>query len=59
MLVLLIVAGLVVAAVVAYKLHKAGKVVTGATVVAAVEADVKGAASNAASAVANTVAQKL
>jgi hypothetical protein len=56
----LIIAGLVVvAAVVAYKLHVAGKAVTGAAVVAGVEADAKAVAANAEAQVANTVASKL
>jgi hypothetical protein len=49
----------VFAAVVAYKLFKSGKAVTGAAVVAGVEADVKSAANTAESAVANTVVSKL
>jgi len=56
----LIITGIVVlAAVVAYKLWKSGKVVTGATVIAGVEADVKTAATDAEKAVANTVVSKL
>lgn len=52
----LIITGLVlVAAVVAYKLWKSGKAVTGTAVVAGVEADVKAAAPVVESAVANEV----
>ncbi len=56
MVVALIVGALaVVAGVVVYKLVKAGKAVTGASVVAGVEADVTQAAKN----VANTVSSKV
>jgi hypothetical protein len=60
---LLIVGVVVLAAVVAYKLWKSGKAVTGAAVVAGVEADVTAAAKAAeakiVTAVANTVVSKL
>lgn len=56
MVVALIVLGiLVVAAIVAYKLHKSGKAVTGASVLAGVEADAKTVATKAEKAVANTI----
>lgn len=59
MLGLLIVGAVVLAAVVVYKLWKSGKAVTGAAVVAGVEADVKAAEATVVSAVANTVVSKL
>jgi len=57
MLGLLIVAGIVVVAVVAWGLHKSGKAVTTGNVVSAVEADAKAAEANVASAVANTASK--
>ncbi len=59
MLGLIITAAVVLAAVVAYKLWKSGKAVTGAAVVAGVEADVQAAANTVATDVANTVVSKL
>ncbi len=55
MLTLIIGAVLVVATVVAYKLFKAGKAVTGASVVAGVESDVKSAVSTVETDVKNDV----
>jgi hypothetical protein len=59
MLGFIVLAVVVVAAFVAYKLWKSGKAVTGAAVVAGVEADAKVLAEKAAAAAANTVVSKL
>jgi hypothetical protein len=56
---LIVVGVLVVAAVVAWKLHASGKAVTGSAVVAGVEADVAKAANTAKADVANTVSKVL
>lgn len=56
---LIVVGVVVVAAVVAYKLWKSGKAVTGAAVVAGVEADAKAAVAAVEQAVANTVVSKI
>lgn len=56
---LLVLGGLVLAAVVAYKLWKAKKVVTAGTVAAGVEAEVKSAVASVESSVASDVAKKL
>lgn len=56
---LIVVGAVVLAGIVAYKLWKSGKAVTGAAVVAGVKADVASAESTVAAAVANTVISKL
>lgn len=56
---LIVLGVVVVAGVVAYKLWKSGKAVTGAAVVAGVEADAKTVVATAEKAVANTVVSKL